>query len=317
MVTEGNNTSIEKSSHKLYLDILRIIGTFLVLFNHTPGYHLYQKPHQPLLTWLYMIVSMFTRVNWPIFFLISGALLLPNTKKESLQQTYRKRLLRFAVVLICFQLFVFYFHHKEISLQSIPLFFQALLSGKYKGAYASTWYLYAYLGFLFMLPYLRKIAKGFNKTDFRVLIILYFLIKTLFPIYRAVWMWTGHEKYALSTDFEIPIMTCRAVFLPLIGYYLDQILDIGTISRKKYLLLTAATAVGILISCTFCYYQGTRTEAGFTTDFNSLFYYLTTIWLFVSIKRIWANKFIPKRSEGGVDQNNSFLQFPYLRYLFI
>ena len=112
-------------------------------------------------------------------------------------------------------------------------------------------------------------------------------------------MWTGHEKYALSSDFDIPIMTCRAIFLPLVGYYLDSVLDIRTITRKRYLLLTIATVSGVIISCVFCYYQGTRTEDGFTTDYNSMFYYLTTIWLFITVKRIYFTKYIQKHIHEG------------------
>ena len=60
---------------KTYIEFMRIIAIALVIFNHLPGYTMYQYADGNI-QWIYMIITMITRINVPIFFMISGALLL-------------------------------------------------------------------------------------------------------------------------------------------------------------------------------------------------------------------------------------------------
>lgn len=60
---------------KVYLEMIRIIAIFLVIFNHVEGVTLYQTS-VGLKTWGYMFISMLTSINVPLFFMVSGTLLL-------------------------------------------------------------------------------------------------------------------------------------------------------------------------------------------------------------------------------------------------
>ena len=74
-------------NRKTYLDIMRIVACILVIFNHLPGFELY-KTTKGVPQFIFMIISVITKMNVSIFFLISGALLL--NKKESIAITLRK-----------------------------------------------------------------------------------------------------------------------------------------------------------------------------------------------------------------------------------
>lgn len=90
----------------IYLDVLRIIAIYCVLFNHTNGFLLYAT-HYPLpSSYLYLIISILSKVAVPIFFMISGALLLG--KDESYQELLRKRILKYTIVLIIISFFYYF-----------------------------------------------------------------------------------------------------------------------------------------------------------------------------------------------------------------
>ena len=65
----------QTTSKKVYFELIRIIAIGLVLFNHLSGYTLYQISSGPK-QWVYMFFTMVTRINVPLFLMISGALLL-------------------------------------------------------------------------------------------------------------------------------------------------------------------------------------------------------------------------------------------------
>ena len=64
------------AKRKTYLDVLRILACFLVIFNHRRGYTAYQNTTDMLSAFYYMFYTMVTRINVPLFFMISGSLLL-------------------------------------------------------------------------------------------------------------------------------------------------------------------------------------------------------------------------------------------------
>jgi surface polysaccharide O-acyltransferase-like enzyme len=77
-----------KSNRLIHLDLLRLIAIFLVIFNHTGerGYILFISKMGSPISLLYMAASVFCKIAVPLFFMISGALLLK--KEESLKQLF-------------------------------------------------------------------------------------------------------------------------------------------------------------------------------------------------------------------------------------
>ena len=83
----------------MYFDALRILAILLVIFNHLPGYTLYQTCAGPK-AWLYMLITMLTRINVPLFLMVSGALLLG--RSESVPRLLRHRALRIVGAIVVF-----------------------------------------------------------------------------------------------------------------------------------------------------------------------------------------------------------------------
>ena len=97
----------------IYLEVLRIIAIFFVIFNHTgnQGFCLFtQKPVGSIQFWVYMFLSIFCKFAVPLYFTVSGALFL-NRDPESLTKLWKKRICRMILVLLVISLFRYMLIH--------------------------------------------------------------------------------------------------------------------------------------------------------------------------------------------------------------
>ncbi|MGN1457880.1 MAG: acyltransferase [Acutalibacteraceae bacterium] len=306
---------------KVYFEYMRIVAVVLVLFNHTPGYTLYMTS-SGLEQALYMIITMITRINVPLFLMISGALLLP--KEEDFKTVFNKRIIRLAIVLLLISLGLYsmqYFISGNYYGQfDVIQFIYSLISGDIDGTY---WYLYAYLGFLFLLPFMQRIAHKMNKQDFYMLIVMHFILISLVPIINVILSIAGKPGIKVSENFYIPMAVSKAFFYPLLGYYLDNFIDVSKIGRKKLTGISLVAMIGILLSCLCTMYEG-QTSGQYTQNYVQLFDYITTIAAFIFIKRIVLVT-VPSLSRGKIASAvckigsltfGIYLFDPYIKLLF-
>lgn len=191
-----------------FMDVLRIIAILCVIYNHTgpDAYYLYALPCGMLLKCFYIIVGALIAVAVPIFFMISGALLLP--KEESFSILFKKRILRMTVVLCIASVGMYAY-------KGFPGNFKELLFSE--GVLTSYWYLYAYIAYLLTLPILRKMVKVLAWMDYLYLLLLSILVEGVFP---AVFMVMGVSS--VHVMFVLPMIN-RVVIFPLLGYAMVHI----------------------------------------------------------------------------------------------
>ena len=226
---------------KTYIDVLRIIGTLMIMFNHTStfGFALYTVRTQGILYWIYLFLAIFVKVAVPIFFMISGGLLLEREEKVSTVLT--KRFTRFLLVLIIGSLIhYFYFSNWQINMLSIEDFVRNVYSG---GLVTPYWYLYSYLGFLLMLPILRKLAWSLGTKGYVYLIVLYCLMRCLSVVRYIVW--SGNVD--MSPYFSFFIMGDN-IFFPLLGHFIEYRLP-EIYYEKKYVFKAILIAVIVIGVC--------------------------------------------------------------------
>lgn len=211
---------------KLYLELLRIFAILCVIFNHTDGFFAYYSSTQNGITWLYSaVLSVICRVGVPLFFMISGAVLLD--KEESLKELFRKRILRIGIVLLLFSLvqYAVAIFRGRVQEYSFLLFFKGILEGTIEETY---WFLYAYLGILFLLPLLRKMVRGMAEVEFRYLLVMGIGLEVAF---RVLGIFNGIEVQS-----QLYMMNLYLYFF-LMGYYLEYGKDKILQKVKKYLYI--------------------------------------------------------------------------------
>lgn len=240
----------------VHIEILRVIAICFVVFNHTwtSGFMLYSavgrsyRYYYPL-----VFLSILCKIAVPVFFMISGALLLG--REESYGELYTKRVVRILVTLILFSFLNCCYKwgreaggvgaaFRKIAEKFHPAdFFRGVYSQEQAIAY---WYLYAYLAFLIMLPLLRKMIRKMRTEDYGYLLILRIVIVGVLPILEY---FLGDGQYTLHGDFNIVLVTTDCVFYPLMGYALEHVLDEKRYTGKNALLLAAVGALAIVICC--------------------------------------------------------------------
>lgn len=314
-------TAESRKEIKVYIEMIRIIAMILVIYNHLPGYLMFVNT-EGIKQAVYMYLTMVTRINVPLFFMISGALLL--RKEEDYPVVLRKRVLRLLIVIILFNGLLLLYQALAVGTEGMSFhkIVRQMMAGKVWGS-GSYWFMYAYLGMLLTLPFLQRIAAGMKKTDFAVLTVLRFLLESLLPVVNLFLAFHGMKALRPAGKFSIPFITISAFFYPLAGYYLDEHVDIRKMKKKHIFFLIITATAGILISCR-CTYREAVFSGEFSQNYVHLFDYVSAFAAFLLIKYLMEVKY-PRLSEGKVRDMICFagsltfgiyLVNPFLKLLF-
>lgn len=229
------------NTRKVYLEIIRFIAACLVVFNHTDGYFLYFASTDNMLTYgVSLFFSVLCKINVPLFFMVSGALLIH--REEQLKTLFRIRILRIAAVLLIFSgvqyiagmLTVHGLEGKGAVSYSLREFLRQVYGSSVIEPY---WFLYSYLAVLLLLPFLRRLAKAMTAAEFRYL----FMLKAVFDIgLRLIGVYTG-----VFVNLELFIVADN-IFYVLFGYYMECVVSESRYKEGKC-LKAAGACIGLVV----------------------------------------------------------------------
>ena len=273
---------MNSKNRKTYLDVLRILANFFVVFNHTAGYTLYQYADSYPESIFYTTLSLLTKINIPTFLMITGVLLLG--KEEEIGVVLRKRVLRFVILILSANTLMYFVHTPFVEFN----FMNWLNACLNCGAEGSYWYLYTHLAILIMLPYLRKIAANFARKDFVYFVAVHFAVSTLLP-FVDYFVYRGKGVHInIFPEATAVVMIWHTFFYPLVGYYLDKHIDMNAVKGKHIVSMWGVCATGVVITTALTRGQGIR--FGYTEDFFKMFDYVFAITVFMTVKYLLVNK---------------------------
>ena len=233
---------------KYHIDIIKIFAIFMVIYNHTGdyGFLAYQQEGPVLVQMMQMIPSIVCKTAVPLFYMCTGALLLG--KVESLKELWKNRVLKYALVLVGFSLLYYVF----LSLRNgTPMHFRWLLkiiyettTFSYSGAY---WFLYSYIGFLIMLPFLRSIARHLDKEQMIYMIIINTFVRGILPVVEIMF---HLESFAL----EMVLITADVFFYPFLGYYIEKCTYEEVCNKRSLWGLFGLAVLSVVVSGFFTFY---------------------------------------------------------------
>ena len=165
---------------KVYLDFIRIIAIFLVVVNHTGAFCFPDcSGWFDLCYWCQIVWNDIVKMAVPMFFMVSGALLLP--KEESIAELLKKRILRFALVYVVIVVLQ-YLYYVTIGDGEAGIL-SALYYGSFMhSSFPALWFLCAYIGILLMLPIIRIIAKYMRPEHYVYVLCVQFLTCCILPM---------------------------------------------------------------------------------------------------------------------------------------
>ena len=272
-------------NRKVYMDILRILAIFMILYNHTGqiGFSLYTVRTEGILYWIYLFLAISVKNAVPLFFMISGALLLG--KEESFQELFRKRILRILAALAVGSV-VHYLYFCKFSLSSISVL--EFLTGLYEGELViQYWYLYSYLAYLLLLPFLRAMVKNMEMKHLTYLLLLYLGMKLLEII--EFFFWNNSIVHNHYVSFFI---TGENIIYPVLGYLTEQQLSKRVCNKKGILTAGVLYVAATMISCILTYQRSVLMgmwEEGNTQTFFQTFLPISATALYLIVKYIVQN----------------------------
>ena len=268
-----------------FIHILRIIAVFFVIFNHSGdiGFYLYADYSVSSIQFcVYLLFSIFSKVSVPLFFLISGALLL-NKPDESLTELWRKRIFKIAVPLVFFSL-VYYCY--ALYWSGEPFCLSEFLNKLYASDLMyHLWYMYAYIGYLMCIPFLRSMVKSLPDKYFYYMIGIALFFNGILPCveYRISQGMVSMNAYLRPTW-----LITNTVLYPCVGYFLQHRIDIASIKRRLP-LLWGINLIGFIVSGYMTYYRYTIAGAIEKTEvFHSCFAILNCIAVFITAKYLFS-----------------------------
>ncbi len=251
-------------TRKFHMDLLRIVAILFVIYNHTneKGYYLYAFDCPQILRIIYIITGALIAVAVPIFFMISGALLIP--KEESIKDLYVKRVLRIVVVILVFSALSYAIDIltgvKEFS---VVYFLKNIICNNITPSY---WYLYAYLAYLICLPLIRKMAKNMSNTEFKYLFAILLIVNGVIKIAGFV---VAKDYVNLNSFFSIPFLE-NIIIYPMLGYYMEERVKEEEYTTKGMLKWIGLMVIVLLIFVIMTLYRNMPYEE-FTTYDKGLF----------------------------------------------
>ncbi|MCM1539705.1 MAG: acyltransferase [Blautia sp.] len=264
-----------------YLDILRIIAIFTVFFIHTgdAGMHHYLEASCGAEYWIGIFMATASQHCVPLFFMITGALLLE--RNESISYVLRHRVLRMAVVIVLSLCFMYCLRLLNGGQPGLYDFLYMLYSGT---GWAQQWFLYAYVSVLLILPFLQRLVKAIpGKEWFHYLFILYFFLNGVLLIVEYFMQWT---RTALELPMFGPYVVCAMA-----GYYVERFSGDTLIGGGQTVLLNAA-AFGLLLLETCLNHMALRN--GNVTAFGGEFPLVTAAALFVDVRYLCTRFQMPE-----------------------
>ncbi len=160
-----------------YLDVMRVFAIFLVVLMHSP----HPKAGSPgyVQAPLYFIAA----AGVPLFFMISGILLLPVKKKMFTFLTYRLK--KITVPLVIWSSFYVIIKYIDGEL-SLDILFKNILSIPFSAqGIKEMWFLYPLLGIYLLAPLLSKFIISSEKQEILFYIILW-IISLFFPLLKLL-----------------------------------------------------------------------------------------------------------------------------------
>jgi surface polysaccharide O-acyltransferase-like enzyme len=217
----------------LWIDLIKVVAAFAVVVSHSAGPILNEIGKIDITYWQYgNIYGAAVRMCVPLFFMISGALLL-NSKEEPLKVFFKKRFTKVIIPLIAWT-FIYILLRKFFGHQDINIFKQ-MLAGLVTEQYYHLWFLYTIIGLYLFVPFLKIIINHSSHAVQVYFVVLWFIAVAIIPLLNKF------SGYTIPN--HMPMMTGHVGYFVL-GYLLSKM----QISKQTLLIAIVLAFTSTLIT---------------------------------------------------------------------
>lgn len=190
-----------------YLDALRVIACILVLLVHAPMLHIDEYYNHP--STAYAIYITLITVSSKLFFLISGALLLPVTKPW---RQFLKRRLGVVLIPLAVWSIIYLLEHAFLLHNFTPRLLISILFNPVEG---SLWFVYVMVVIYCCMPLMSRCIDAIGKRGVEVVLVLWAL-SSLIPYQHGIFIEASQFSHNMLSGFA------NYFGYVLLGYYLHH-----------------------------------------------------------------------------------------------
>ncbi|WP_010491693.1 acyltransferase [Paenibacillus elgii] len=205
-----------KNNRIIYIDMLRIISILAVIILHITADLLTRtNDFNTISWWISNVLNSVARFAVPVFFMISGAMIL-RTEVTSYREFYKKRILPLAIPLVSWSL-IYDAYNQYFILKSNLMIFQFFTDFVYRLIvdlnYIHLWFLYAIIAIYVTVPLVSRLVKACSEKELRYYLILWFAISI---VYRFI---SDMVFRVASESIYVPILNIP-LFMGYLGYFI-------------------------------------------------------------------------------------------------
>lgn len=234
-----------KPKRTLYLDVLRVTSMFGVILLHVLAGPL--RNNIGSTSWIiYDVLAAFATVSVPIFFMISGALILNSTNTKNLKYVWKNRILKILIPFLIWSIIaiITYAIHDHRFSWKLLLGSIALLPGRY--AAPALWFVYPLLVIYIISPVLKYMIDAIPRKLLTYLLIIWIITSVIFSTLANTLPEPYSRIFTLRPDWQF-VSGYLGYFI--LGYYL------ATMKKQfKTSILSLISIATILISSTLTYF---------------------------------------------------------------
>lgn len=293
------HVSNNQSNRYIYIELMRILAVFCVIFNHTSSKGFFLFAHRSINSiafWIYMVPSIVCRISVPLFLMISGALML-GREDASLKDLWKNKILKMVYILVVWSL-VYYIC--DIVQSSEPFRFQLFIKQLYSYHIKfHLWYLYIYIAYLISLPFLRSMVQKLETKYFYYMIGIALFFNGILLIEEYL---LTKGAVTINSDLKVSWLISDVVLYPCMGYFLQYRVDYSKI-KKKLPFLWGASFAGIVLCCFMTFYKSQVTNTLVESEsqtFHQSFAVIYCVTIFVSIKLLSQGKRFSNRIKAFI-----------------
>lgn len=254
--------SSSKEKRIIWLDIIRIVACFSVIANHYIDAFIFNSIDKLTgFNFIFYIVQLcFSKIAVPLFFMITGVLLL---KKEYTYKDVLKKIIRILVPLIIATILISYtinwigpYSFKDFFIEPI---------------FSVFWYLYVLIGLYLMTPILQKMIKSLKSKQYIYMFILCFIVPGIINYLNFVF------NIKISHYFSCTFFSPLIVYY-VIGVFLTELEKNKKNKVKAWVLLLSSSLIYIITFLIL--YSNDKEIYTFYTDCSNIFVGLISVSIF-------------------------------------
>lgn len=282
-----------------YVDVLRAVSMLSVVFLHTAAGSLRENIGSAV--WhLSNVLTAVMGTSVPVFFMISGSLVLHSPKTLSIEYTWKKRLVKMVVPFILWSLVaIAYFeaiHFYSANTIRWDIIFTKLKNAPSQATTVHLWFMYVLIPLYVLSPLIKKMLDALTRDLAKYLLLIWLLFSSVLPTVTAFLPQKYHSFLTLNPAYNLNFMGGY------LGYFIAGYFLAAGRRRLSKKLLMGIIGVDILIISIGTWVKTSELNqySEFYKGYSRLFTLVLSIALFLLVREFFRNRRLSGKASGIV-----------------